>query len=67
MKQKRKYHELSDDACEITETPKIKSGQKRMKMSQSVMLDEIDPEEEEIWLVKLPAHLNPNQLYDKKV
>ena len=68
MKQKRKYHEISDEECDATaSTPKTKGGNKRLKMSQSVMLNQIDPEEEEVWLMRLPAHLNPDNLYDKKV
>ena len=64
MKQKRNYHEISDDDAATTQN---KDGNKRMKISQSVMLDQINPEEEEIWLTRIPGHLNPNHFYDKKV
>ena len=64
MKQKRKYHEISDDESDITVNM---DNAKRIKISQSSFFDQIDPKEDEVWLIRLPGHLNPDQLYDKKV
>ena len=69
MKQKRKYHELSDEENDssINTLQHSNERNKRIKISQSTMLPEIDPEEDEVWLVQLPIHLNPDELHDKKV
>ena len=69
MKQKRKYHELSDDEtnASINLSHNSNTNNKRIKISQSAMLPEIDPEEDEVWLVQMPSHLNPDDLHDKKV
>ena len=69
MKQKRKYHDISDDEnnTSINSLHNSNTSNKRMKISQSAMLPEIDPEEDEVWLVQIPCHINPDDLHDKKV
>ena len=69
MKQKRKYHELSDDD---TKSPLLDANtpneHKRAKMSLSSHEEQIcDTEEEEVWILRLPRHLNPNKLHNEKV
>ena len=70
MKQKRKYHELSDDD---TKSPLLAANtpneHKRAKMSLSSHEEQIcdTEEEEEVWVLRLPRHLNPNQLHNEKV
>ena len=71
MKQKRKYHELSDDD---TKSPLLAANtpneHKRAKMSLSSHEEQIcdtEEEEEEVWVLRLPRHLNPNQLHNEKV
>lgn len=64
MKQKRKYHDISDNESDTSVG--IKSA-KRIKILHSSIIDQIDPEEDEVWLVRLPGHLNPDQLYDQKL
>ena len=70
MKQKRKYHELSDDddtksSLSATNTP---NEYKRAKISLSSHKEQIcDTEDEELWILRLPRHLNPNQLHNEKV
>ena len=70
MKQKRKYHELSDDddtksSLSATNTP---NEYKRAKISLSSHKEQIcDTEDEELWILRLPRHLNLNQLHDEKV
>ena len=70
MKQKRKYHELSDD--DDTKSPLLAANtpneHKRAKMSLSSHEEQIcDTEDEEVWVLRLPRHLNPNQLHNEKV
>ena len=70
MKQKRKCHELSDDddtksSLSATNTP---NEYKRAKRSLSSHKEQIcDTEDEEVWILRLPRHLNPDQLHDEKV
>ena len=70
MKQKRKYHELSDDddtksSLSATNTP---NEYKRAKISLSLHKEQIcDTEDEELWILRLPRHLNPDQLHDETV
>ena len=67
MKQKRKYHEISDDECNTSiGSRNVNGGAKRTKISVDPAIAEID-RDDEIWLVKIPAHLNPDQLYNKQV
>ena len=71
MKQKRKYHELSDD--DDTKSPLLAANtpneHKRAKMSLSSHEEQIcdTEEEEEVWVLRLPRHLNPDKLYNEKV
>ena len=70
MKQKRKYHELSDD--DDTKSPLLAANtpneHKRAKPSLSSHEEQIcDTEDEEIWVVRLPRHLNPDQLHNETV
>ena len=69
MKQKRKIHEISDDENNALANASFNSNDKnkRLKLSQSTILPEIDPEEDEVWLVRLPSQLNPDELHDKQV
>ena len=70
MKQKRKYHELSDDddiksSLSATNTP---NEYKRAKTSLSSHKEQIcDTEDEEVWVLRLPRHLNPDKLHNEKV
>ena len=70
MKQKRKYHELSDD--DDTKSPLLAANtpneHKRAKLSLSSHEEQIcDTEDEEVWIVRLPRHLNPDKLHNEKV
>ena len=71
MKQKRKYHELSDD--DDTKSPLLAANtpneHKRAKMSLSSHEEQIcdTEEEEEVWVLRLPRHLNPDKLHNEKV
>ena len=68
MKQKRKHHELSDD--DGTKSPLLAANtpneHKRAKLSLSSHEEQIcDTEDEEVWIVRLPRHLNPDQLHNQ--
>ena len=71
MKQRRKVHELSDEdsECNTGRTyAAIKENglNKRLKLNQSAMLNSLDSEEE-MWLLHMPIHLNPDELHNQKV
>ena len=67
MKQKRKYHEISDDEGNTSiDSRNINGGAKRTKISVVPAIPEIH-QDDEIWIVKIPGHLNPDQLYNKQV
>ena len=69
MKQKRKIHEISEEENNASANSPFNSHDKnkRIKLSQSTTLPDIDPEEDEVWLVRLPSQLNPDELHDKQV
>ena len=68
MKQKRKYHEISEDENNSSiKTLVNTNANKRIKISQIAALPNFDPEEDEVWLVRLPNHLNPDELHNKEV
>ena len=68
MKQKRKYHEISEDENNSSIKTLVDSNaNKRIKISQIAALPNFDPEEDEVWLVRLPNHLNPDELHNKEV
>ena len=67
MKHKRKYHEMSDDECNTSlGIENIKDRSKRPKISLVPAINKFNADEE-VWLVKLPGHLNPDQLHNKEV
>ena len=70
MKQKRKFHEISDDGeCNTGRTYaaiKENGENKRLRVNQPALLNCLDSEEE-IWLLRMPIHLNPDQLHNQKV
>jgi hypothetical protein len=67
MKHKRKYHEISDDERNTSiEIGNIHDRRKRPRISLVPAINEINTDEE-VWIVKLPGHLNPDQLHDKEV
>ena len=68
MKQKRKYHEISEDENNSSIKTLVDSNaNKRIKISQIAALPNFDPEEDEVWIVRLPNHLNPDELHNKEV
>ena len=67
MKHKRKYHEISDDEYNNSVLPgNINEKIKRPKISIVPVINEINTDDE-VWLMKLPGHLNPDQLHNKEV
>ena len=64
MKFKRKSHEISEDEDDSFGN---QTKGKRPKLSQNVLsLTDLDPDDE-IWLVRLPSHLDAAHLHNKKV